>query len=50
MKEAAPPHQGNTPLPQPTDAQRQLQRKYYIMRRKSFQAMSDHIKGRKRNL
>ena len=30
-----------TPLPQPTIAQRQKRRKYYIMRQLSFQVISD---------
>ena len=39
MKEAAPPRERYTPLPQPTHARKQMQRKYYIMRRRPFQAI-----------
>lgn len=42
MKEVAAPHKSCTPLPQPTHARKQMQRKYYNMRRRPFQAVPGH--------
>ena len=49
-KEAAHTVQSNTPLPQPTIARKQKRRKYYIMRCKSFQAISETIRKGKDGL
>ena len=41
MKEAASTYHSKPPLPQPTIARKQERRKYYIMRRRPFQAISE---------
>jgi len=42
MKGSGAHYPKQSPLPtQPTNARKQMQRKYYTMRRSSFQAMSD---------
>jgi len=41
MKGSGAPSSKYTPLPTPTNAKRQMQHKYYIMRWRAFQAMSE---------